>query len=546
MSRVAHYLQEHLIGEVVTSADARRFFATDCSIFAAVPSIIVYPRGEADVRKVTRFAWQLAERGRSIPITSRGAGTDMSGAAIGTGIVVVFPAHMNRIVEFDSKTGNVIVEPGIMYGKLQQTLETHGRFLPPYPASYEYSTIGGAIANNASGERSFKYGDTSAFVIGVRAVLANGEVIETKRLSKRELGKKLGLATFEGEIYRSLDTLIEENREIVERSRLAVAKNTAGYNVADIKRDDGSFDLTPLLVGSQGTLAVVTEATMSTKPHNPETSVIIAGFDDLKRLQQAVVDLRAMGNDSPSAIEMVDGKLLDAVSQINPNQLKDVVDKPHPLATLIVEFDIANERHQKKAVKRASKLLSSHAIGHKVESEPLKQADLWKVRQASGTLLTAIQGRSKAVPVIEDGVVPVDKIGAYMEAVYALFTRNGLEPAIWGHIGDGNFHLQPFLDLAEVGDRQKVFKLMDEYYKLLISLGGSTSGEHNDGRLRAPYLPDLYGGEVYSLFQKVKKVFDPYHTMNPGVKINVTLEDIRPMLRHEYDLAHLHQHLPRS
>src|SRR5437879_2998393 len=117
MSRVAHYLQEHLVGEVVTSADARRFFATDCSVFAAVPSIIVYPRGEADVRKVTRFAWQLAERGRSIPITARGAGTDQSGAAIGTGIILVFPAHMNRVVEFDSKTGNAIVEPGIIYGK---------------------------------------------------------------------------------------------------------------------------------------------------------------------------------------------------------------------------------------------------------------------------------------------------------------------------------------------------------------------------------------------------------------------------------------------
>ena len=150
MSRVAHYLQEHLVGEVVTSVDARRFFSTDCSVFSVLPAIIVYPRGEADIRKVTRFAWQLAERGRSIAITARGAGTDLSGGAIGTGIVLVFPAHMNRVVEFDSKTGNAIVEPGIMYGKLQQALETHGRFLPPYPASYEYSTVGGAIANNAS------------------------------------------------------------------------------------------------------------------------------------------------------------------------------------------------------------------------------------------------------------------------------------------------------------------------------------------------------------------------------------------------------------
>lgn len=546
MSRVAHYLQEHLVGEVVTSADARRFFATDCSVFAAMPSIVVYPRGEADVRKVTRFAWQLAERGRSIPITARGAGTDQSGGAIGTGIILVFPAHMNRVVEFDSKTGNAIVEPGIMYGKLQQTLETHGRFLPPFPASYEYSTVGGAIANNASGEKSVKYGDTSTYVSGLRAVLANGEVIETKRIGKRELSKKLGLATFEGEVYRSLDTLIEENRDLVDESRLNVTKNNAGYNLADVKRNDGSFDLTPLFVGSQGTLAIVTEATITTKPFNPETSLVIAAFDDAGRAQQAITELRAMGSDSPSAIELVDEYLLQAVKETNPNQLKDVIDEPYPALTLIVEFDAANERQQKKAVKQATKIFDSYATGYKVETEPLKQTELWKIRQATGSVLSAVHGRAKAVPVIDDGIVPVEKFSEYLDAVYALFERNNMSPAVWAHAGDGNLHLQPHLDLSEVGDRQKAFKIMDEYYKLVIRLGGSISAEYNDGRLRAPYLPELYNKDIYSLFQKVKKIFDPYDTMNPGVKIDVTLDDIRPMLRSDYDLGHLHQHLPRS
>jgi FAD/FMN-containing dehydrogenase len=545
MSRVAHYLQEHLVGEVVTSADARRFFSTDCSVFAVTPSIIVYPRSEADIRKVTRFAWQLAERGRSIPITARGAGTDQGGGAIGSGIVLVFPAHMNRVVEFDSKTGNVIIEPGIMYGKLQQTLETHGRFLPPYPASYQYSTVGGAIANNASGEKTVKYGDTSTYVQGLRVVLANGEVIETKRLTKRELSKKLGLATFEGEIYRSLDTLIEENKAVVEQSRLGVTINTAGYNLADVKRPDGSFDLTPLLVGSQGTLAIVTEATMTTKPYNPETTLMIAAFDDAGRAQQAIKELRDM-SDGPSAIELVDENLLRVVKEINPNQLKDVIEEPYPALTLIIELDTSNERQQRKVAKQAAKILQAHATGHKVETEPLKQTDLWKIRQATGSVLSAVKGRAKAVPVIDDGIVPIEQFSKYLEGVYALFKRNKLDVSVWGHAGDANLHLQPHLDLSEVGDRQKVFRLMDEYYKLIIQLGGSTSAEHNDGRVRAPYLPQLYGAGVYSLFQKVKKIFDPYDTMNPGVKMNVTLDDIRPLLRHEYDLGHLHQHLPRS
>src|SRR5246127_2270944 len=164
MSKVAHYLQEHLVGEVMTSTDARLYFATDGSVLQVAPALIAYPKNENDVRKTARFSWQLAERGRVIPITARGAGTNQTGAALGSGIMLVFPAHMNRILELDTKANTVTIEPGIIYGKLQQTLHTHGRFLPPYPASIEYSTVGGAIANNVSGEKSVKYGDTGAFV----------------------------------------------------------------------------------------------------------------------------------------------------------------------------------------------------------------------------------------------------------------------------------------------------------------------------------------------------------------------------------------------
>src|SRR5882757_1496351 len=512
MSKVAHYLQEHLVGEVVTSVDARRYFATDGSVFAVPPAMVVYPRHENDVRKTMRFTWQLAERGRSIPVTARGAGTDQGGAAIGSGLMLVFPAHMNRIIEFDSKSGYTIVEPGINYGKLQQTLETHSRFLPPFPASFEYSTIGGAIANNASGEKSVKYGDTGKYVQALRVVLANGEVIETKRLSKRELGKKLGLATFEGEVYRSIDKLLEENHELLANTQLPVTKNVAGYNVADIKRPDGSFDLTPLFVGSQGTLGIVTEATLRTEPYNPETTLIVSHFDDVEQAQQAVQELRDLP-ELPSAIEMVDGNLLEAVEAINPNQLKDVISKPFPKIVLLIEFDTSNERQQKKLVKRAQKVLDHRSSYQQVEHDPEKQAQLWKIRHASAAIMAQVKGHAKAVPIIEDGIVPLKQFSEYLRGTQEIFNRNGLQLAIWGHAGDANLHLQPFLDLSQVGDRQKAFKVIDEYYKLVIRLGGSTSGEHNDGRLRAPYLQPLYGNEVYVLLQKVKQVFDPYNNL---------------------------------
>jgi len=544
VSKIAHYLQEHLLGEVMTSVDARRYFATDTSIFTLAPSLVVYPRNENDVRKTARFTWQLAERGRVIPITARGSGTDQSGAALGSGIMLVFPAHMNRIVELDPKSGIVVVEPGLNYGRLQQTLHTHERFLPPYPASYEYSTLGGAVANNASGEKTLKYGTTRGYVKALRVVLANGEVIETMRLGKRELNKKLGLSTFEGEIYRAMDALLDENREQLSKMELATTKNAAGYFLNDIKRQDGSFDLTPLFVGSQGTLGIITEITMETELYNPTRDLFMAEFDSLEKAEQAVLALRDMPT-MPSAIELVDGQLLELVDRINPNQLKGTVTKPFAKAVLLVEFDDV-DRQRKKLVKKADKILHEHAATVRHEIDPAVQDELWKIRHAAASVVGHSEGHLKAIPVIEDGIVPPEKLAEFMNGIYTLFAANQLQVAIWGHAGDGNLHLQPFLDLSQVGDRQKAFRLLDEYTKLTLSLGGSTSGEHGDGRLRAPYLHSVYGPEIYALFEKIKQTFDPYGTLNPGVKIGVVLDDIKPLVTNDYSLNHLYDHMPRS
>lgn len=544
MSKIGHYLQEHMSGEVISSADARRYFSTDGSVFSLTPALIVYPRSENDVRKVARFTWQLAERNRIIPITSRGAGTDQGGAAIGSGIMMVFPAHMNRIVEFDAKSGMVTVEPGINYGKLQQALLTHGRFLPPFPASLEYSTIGGAVANNASGEKTVKYGDTRNFVDSLRVVLANGEVIVTERLNKRELNKKLGLSTFEGEIYRSIDALLEEHKSVIELMERDVTKNAAGYELLDIRRGDGSFDLTPLFVGSQGTLGIITEVTLATEVHNANTTLLVASFDSLQHVQSAIAELKK-GTDVPSAIEMVDSNLLNLVASVNANHLRGLVVPPYPKWMLLVEYDDAG-RQQHKRAKKGAKILKRYATDVQEETDFEKQEQLWRIRSASSVALTRAEASARAVPILDDGTVPLEKFQAYIEGIYNMLQRNHLQPAVWGHAGDGNVHAHPYLDLSQIGDRQKVFKLLDEYCKMIVELGGTISGEHGDGRLRAPYLRHMYGEEVYDLMQKVKKIFDPYGTLNPGVKMGATLDDIKPLLRHEYTLNHLYDHLPRT
>ncbi len=540
-TKVAHYLQQHLMGEVMTSSDALKYFSTDGSVFTKQPKIVVYPRNTSDVRKTARFTWQLAEKGHSLGITARGKGTDQAGAALGDGIMMVFPAHMNKILELDKN--NVTVQPGLLYGKLEQTLHTHGRFLPPYPSSAEFSTLGGAVANNGAGEKSVKYGQMRQYVTGVSAVLANGELIKTGRIGKRELNKKKGQDNFEGEIYRELDNLLTDNQALIERSQINVSKNSAGYALGEVKNfKDGSIDLTPLFVGSQGTLGIITQATIKTEPYNPSTTLLVGFFDSLESADSAVVKLLET---KPSALEMVDIHLLNFVKKHHPEQLRGIVSEPYPEIVLLCEYDDLSERTQKRRTKRAKKILNDHAIEYRVTTDEHEKETLWKIRHSAAAIIWHVEGNAKALPIMEDGVVPRSKLKEYVHKTYEIFEKYELETALWGHAGDANMHMQPFLDLSKVTDRQKVFKVMTDYYSMVIELGGSTSGEHNDGLLRAPFLPKVYGQDMYKLFKKTKSIFDPYNTMNPGTKIDVTMKDLPPLLRREYSMEHLYDHMPR-
>jgi FAD/FMN-containing dehydrogenase len=433
MSRIAHYLQEHLVGEVTDSLDVRRYFSHDTSILQVTPSVVVYPANENDVRKTARFCWQLAERGKILPITPRGGGTDTSGAAIGSGVMMAFTAHMNRILALNPGKEFVTLEPGITFGALQQTLYTHGLFLPPYPASSAYATIGGGLANNSIGEKSVKYGDMRKYVEKLSVVLANGEIIETGPISKRELNRKMGLTSLEGNIYRGIDGLLEENQALLndERSRMRAKHNRSGYNLFEVKKK-GTFDLTPLFLGSQGTLGIITEATLQLIPHNP----------------------------------------------------------------------IAESLH--------------------LES----------------------QGGAKAVPVAEDVSVPIDRLADFMSRVNEIYSGGGLPPALWGHAGDGVVRMHPLLDLSQIGDRQKLYKLQDLVYNSALNMGGSISASAGDGRVRAPYMGHVYGKEARQLMIDVKQIFDPYGILNRGVK-TATAEEVKSLMRTEYSRAG-HEYLPHS
>jgi FAD/FMN-containing dehydrogenase len=544
VNKIANYLQEHVVGEVLASADVRQYFSTDGGVFKVAPSLVVYPKNTQDVRKVVRFSWQLAEKGHVLPITARGRGSDQGGAAVGKGIVMVFPAHMNRLLELDPKQRLARVQPGMIFRAFQESMHSHGLFLPPYPSSIDFATLGGAIANDTAGEKTVKYGAMRNYVNSLEVVLANGEVIQTERISKKELERRKGLTTFEGEVYRQLDGLIIDNWDtIAAHVGPNVSKNAAGYALGQVKQKDGSFDLTPLFVGSQGTLGIVTEAIVKVTPYNPHTTLFKINIPDVESVSGVVEQFMQL---EPSALEVVDVHLLEFLKRVSPNRLKGVVDEPFPALVLLAEFDDVKESLQVKKAKKAEKMLLKAGLEFVGTQNYEEQQRLWNIRHSAAAVIWHVEGGAKALPIIEDGVVPRAKFHLFIKKIYELFERYNLEVAVWGHAGDANLHLQPFLDLSKLGDRQKVFKIMDEYYSMVLELGGSSSGEHNDGRLRAPFLPKVYGAEMYELFRQVKKIFDPFSTLNPGVKIDVTMRDLVPLLRDEYSMKHMADHLPRT
>jgi len=543
MSKATDYLQNHLDGEVVASVDVRDYFSTDASIFKVTPQLVVYPRTEQDVRKVARFTWQLAERGKAISITARGGGSDLGGGAIGRGIIVAFPAHLNKILTLDSSRGVVTIQAGLNFGHLQQTLQTHGLHLPPAPASLEYSTIGGALANNASSDQSVKYGVMKDYVRQLKVVLANGEIIETKKLSKKEVNRKMGESTFEGEVYRALNGLLSDHKELL-KSQTSTSINNAGYDLKSIMGKDGSVDLSPLFVGSQGTLGIITEAIVEASTYNPKKSLVLGYFDDLEKAGQAVLALKKL---IPSSLEIVGGSLLSFVHKTSPNLLKGILlDTGAPQAIVFVQFDNKASRTQHLLIRKAKKILQKYAYHQQVSYDLVEQEKLLKIRQSASAVLWDSMGTKRALPAIDDSVVPLNVLPEFLKKAQELFAANYLDVPMWGHAGDGNIHMQPFFDLNEVGDRQKLLKIMEEFYQLVVSFGGSISGGYNDGRIRGPYLRLQYGEEMYQVFRKVKQIFDPYDTLNPGVKIDVLEKDLIQDMRQNYSLSHFFTHLPRN
>ena len=531
MSKVSEYLNEHLLGEVTTNDHVRQRFATDGSVLKIVPDMVIYPAITSDLRKVARFSWQLAEKGHQLSITPRGGGSDETGASIGSGVIVNTLAHMNQIFEIDVKQRLVRVQPGVTFMTLNEALRLHNLQLPCAPAD-AFSTVGGAIANNAGGVLSGKYGAIGEWIHQLEIVLSNGEILQTGRVSKKELARKKGLQTFEGEIYRSVDNLIIDNDALLDTLAVDVRDNV-GYNIVDVKRRDGSVDLTPLFAGSQGTLGVISEVILKVEslPSRPLVGAI--AFADYNAARDGLDVLREF---NPALLELIDGRLIAEAADRGKQYpfYTEALDQGEVAAIVVVEFDEDSDHLKKKIAKRLAKKFEDLPGYVVLERELEKAIDLRALTGIPAALRILEKSDFSTPPLLNNTYIPPERFEDFAKAVEALEAKHHVDLPLSGHASQHIYYTYPKLNFQKVGDRQKVFKLLAEWSLAVSAHGGHLIGNEGEGRLKAAFAYKELDDDIKDLYKSIRELFDPLSIMNTGVKQSVELKKLAEHLRSDY------------
>lgn len=545
MNKIAQYLNEHILGEVTSAESVRQQFSRDGSILSIMPELVIHPRVTNDIRKIARFTWQLAEKGHVLPITVRGGGSDQTGAAIGKGVIINTIAHLNNIIFISTKNKDQFIhlQPGVNFGLLNEVLKSHGLIIPTFPTSFVYSTVGGAVANNSGGPSSGHYGLVGDSVTRLEVVLANGDLIETNRINRHELDKKKGLQTFEGEIYRKIDGIIEDNQQLIDDKIGKNTRNNAGYSsIARVKQRDGSFDLTPLLIGSQGTLGIISEVMLKPDFYSSEESIIVASFGSPEVARDAADLLMSF---KPVALELIDGELFDTAHANGKKYLFHNTDPSKTTSTvLFMSFnDFSNgsrHRKMKHALKKLSKLEATIFT-----SENSSIDDLYAIREV-GSAIIQPESKNESLPALIDGAsVPVERREEFIVAVGELAKKHHITLPLHVQWLDGVIHTRTTMQLNIVSDKQKVFKLIADYAELVAKFSGTMIAESGEGRLKATATYAQLDKDLVDVFTQIRTAFDPFGTLNPGVKQESELKTLVSALNTDYNLADFAKYSPK-
>jgi FAD/FMN-containing dehydrogenase/Fe-S oxidoreductase len=473
------------VTDVLTDAAHRSAYASDASLYRIVPQLIVRPRHDDDV-----LATLAVSRETGVPITARGAGTSVAGNAIGPGIVLDFSRHMNRVLEVDGEARTARVQAGTVQATLQAAAKPFGLRFGPDPSTHTRCTIGGMIGNNSCGARTLGYGRTSDNTLGLKAYTIEGEELAESKAVDR------------------LRDIIGANLAIGRTEFATFGRQVSGYAVEHLLPENG-FNLTEFLVGSEGTLAVITEATVRLVADPAHRTLVVLGYPDFGTAGDVIPKILEF---KPTACEGLDHRICDVVrSRRGPGAVP-----PLPGGTAWLMIEIAGGDLDEVRERVAGLIDAAEAVDHRIVEDTTEAAPLWKIREDGAGLAGRAPSGLPAHAGWEDAAVPPARIGAYLRDFDELTARHGLSVMPYGHLGDGCVHVRLDFPLDKP-DGPKLFRaFLEDAADLVVSYGGSLSGEHGDGRARSELLTRMYSPEAIGLFRQIKGVFDPRNLLNPG------------------------------
>lgn len=524
-------------GEMQDDAETKEFYSHDASLFEIKPQLVVFPKNAKDVQQLVKLAADNKKRMPELSITARSAGTDMSGGAVNESVIVDFNRHFNKIEKVTKTEGHA--QPGVFYRDFDAATEKLGVLMPAYPASRFLCTIGGMVANNSGGEKSLEYGKTEDFVNELKVVFADGKEYTVKPLNKSQLVKKMSQGDYEGAIYKKLFNLIEKDYELIKAAKPNVSKNSMGYNLWDVwDRETGIFDLSKLIVGSQGTLGFVTDIKWRLVERRPHSGLLVLFMKDTKKLGHVI---NAVLAHKPASFESFDDATLLLSIKFMPYFLKMLgwrkfiklliglipdglqLLRGIPKMILMVEFNGQTEEEVRQKIRTLHKELKQVRARYEIngfEENPTegKSEKFWIMRRHSFNLLRSKVKDKHTAPFIDDLVVNPEYLVEFLPRLRKLIKKYKLFATVQGHIGDGNFHIIPLMKIEDPKEKAKLLPAMEEVDDLVLRYHGSLSGEHNDGLIRGPWLEEQFGKKIVGLFRDTKEIFDPQNIFNPHKK----------------------------
>lgn len=530
-------LQAIVRGDVATDDASLEAASHDASLFELRPTAVVAPKDTEDIQALVRYVLRHRSDDPELSLTVRSAGTDMSGGAVNTSIIVDVKPYMNTIQHVTSTSATS--QPGAYFRDFDEKTKQLGVMMPSYPASRDLCTIGGMVANNSGGEKSLRYGKTADYVTELHVVFADGNEYVVAPLKKADLVRKMSQKNYEGKLYKAVFDLCEKHYDAIKAAKPAVSKDSTGYHLWDVwDRDSGVFDLTKLIVGSQGTLGIITQLTVSLVKRPKHSGILVCFMKDIDALGEVITTVLSH---KPATFESFDDNTLwlsfrfffnfisklgivlwlKTALQLVPNLFALL--RGIPKLVLMIEFtgDSVDEV-ENKIIAMEQALEPFKMLYTERDEAEAKANKFWLMRRESFNLLRKKIKDKHTAPFIDDLVIPPSQLPEAWPQLRRIIKKYKLMATIAGHMGDGNFHIIPLMNIELPKERAKLKPAMIEVNELVLKSGGSLSGEHNDGMIRGPWLERMYGPEVFGLMKQIKSIFDPDNIFNPRKKTDAT------------------------